>query len=149
WIDNGQIRQDREAIDAIKPYLSTFTTIPPSGLDLRHIKTRGGNGEIRFTGIEFLSAERQALQLVASGGSLVRRHLYQAEKRIVAPHFGIEIYTDLGTKISTASTWGTGYDISTLPASEGHVDLEIDFLTLMPGRYYISLWLASIGPVYD
>ncbi len=69
------------------------------------IEARWGNREIRFTGIEFLSPEHQPSQLIRSGDSLVMKLHYQAEKRIVPPHFGVEIYTDLGTKVTAMSTW--------------------------------------------
>src|SRR6185437_8028317 len=40
-------------------------------------------------------------------------------------------------------TWLHGLDIPLAPAGDGYVDLEIDSLNLIPGRYFLSLQLDS------
>ena len=34
---------------------------------------------------------------------------------------------------------------------DGHIDMEIDSLNLVPGRYYLSLWITGMegNPIYD
>lgn len=149
WIDQGQVRQDGDTAEVIKAYLSTFTTAQEADLDLFHIKDRAGIGGIRYSRIEFLNIDRQPLKLIRSGESLIARLHYCAEKYIQAPHFGLELYTELGTLITSFNTWTTGFNIPTLPSGSGCIELEIDSLNFVPGRYYISLWLSSVGIEYD
>ncbi len=52
--------------------------------------------------------------------------------------------TDLGTLVTDTSTWLHGIDIPLVPAGEGYVELEIDSLNLLPGRYYLTLWIDSV-----
>ena len=44
-----------------------------------------------------------------------------------------------------------GFRISKVDPGDGYIDLEIESLTLLPGRYHLSLWITAPGgrPVYD
>jgi len=150
WIDEGKVRMDGESKDVIKAYLGTFAGAGKRGLDLRNIATRGGSGEIKFTALEFFGLDGQPLKVIRSGDNLVLRLHYMSEAPVKGPHFGVQIYSDLGTRITSLSTWAAGLDIPEVIDKEGYVDLVIDFLNLMPGRYYLSLWLKSVGATaYD
>jgi lipopolysaccharide transport system ATP-binding protein len=150
WIDDGQVRQDGPCHEVLKAYLSTFATVDKGGSDLRNLDNRRGTGEVRFTSIEFLDTERQPKNVVCSGDKLVVRCHYHADMEIAGPHFGFELATELGTQITDLSTWATGLDIPQLPAGDGFIELEIDFLNLLPDRYYVSLWIEAVGPIsYD
>lgn len=151
WIDCGQIRKDGNAAEVIKAYMSTFAGAQKAGFDLRQMENRRGNGEIRFTRIAFLNAKREPLDIIRSGDNLIVRFDYHAEKRISNNViFGFRIYTDLGTLVTDVSNGCTGTEISALPPGDGHVEVEIDFLNLMPARYFLSLWLHNDGGIlYD
>jgi len=149
WVDEGRVRQDGPSKEVISAYLATFAGATTNGVDLRDVKARGGSGEVRFTGIDFLTPDGARLKVIRSGDNLLVRLHYQADAPVHGPHFGLQIFTDLGTKITSMSTWAAGLEIPSLQA-EGHIDLHIDFLNLMPGRYYVSLWAKSVGLVsYD
>lgn len=148
WIEGGQIRQDGDAREVIKAYLSTFAGAKQTGYDLHYIEKRGGNGAIRFTGIEFLSPDRRPQKLIRSGDSVVARLHYHAEKRIRNPHFALELFTELGTKVTSFNTWSSGFEISFLPPGDGYIELEVDSLNILADRYYISLWSASAGNLW-
>jgi lipopolysaccharide transport system ATP-binding protein len=148
WIDKGQILQDGDAQDVIKAYMSTFTEARRAGHDLRHIERRRGNGEIRYTGIEFLGSNDQIRDVFQSGDRLIVRLYYHAEKPISTPIFRLEIFTKLGAMITALSTWANGCEIPLLHAGKGYIDLEIDNITLMPGRYYLTLKIESFGPIH-
>ena len=51
----------------------------------------------------------------------------------------------MGTLITETSTYHHSLDISEVPPGDGHIDLEIDSLNLMPARYLFSLWLTGDG----
>ena len=148
WVDNGQVRQDGDAREVIKAYLSSFACAQGAEFDLSR-SSRTGTGEVRYTGIEFLGPDKRPKEYVCSGESLVVRLHYRVERRVSCPHFGLEIHSDMGTLITSANTWSAGVEIPFLPPGDGHIDLEVDFLNLMPTRYHISLWLARVGHYYD
>ena len=81
---------------------------------------------------------------------MIRLH-YHANEAIERPSFGFRMYTELGTLVTDTSTWLHGLDIPLVPAGDGYIDLEIDSLNLLPGRYYFSLsWTPASNPhIYD
>jgi lipopolysaccharide transport system ATP-binding protein len=148
WIDSGRIRKDGASAEIIPEYLRTFAHAQQRGLDLREYEHRRGTGEARVTGVEFFTKEGEPKEIIRSGDGLLLRLHYEAEHAIVEPHFGFRLTTELGTMITDVSTWSTGLEIPQLEPGEGSIDLEIDFLNLMPGRYYLTLWIQGTGPVH-
>ena len=148
WIDNGKVRQDGEPREVIKDYMSSFIGMHQPAHGFAHITNRGGNGDIRYNRIEFLSSDKQPLKAAYSGNSFVARLYYYAEKQIPSPHFGLELFTELGTKITSFNTWTSGFEVPFLPPGNGYIDLEVESLNISAGRYYISLWIASSGNLW-
>jgi lipopolysaccharide transport system ATP-binding protein len=145
WIDQGQLRQDGAPQDVIEAYLGMFAATRDHTGNLRNVEARRGSGDIRFTEIEFLDAERKPAGLIRSGDCVVVRLHYEAAKRVEGPIFGLEIHTQLGTLISQVHTYNDSFEIPFLPLGNGYIDLKIQELNLMPGRYDISLFAANLG----
>ena len=145
--------------DAVKFYLQSMVEREQSaqgGLaDNRwanptHRKYRSQEDVITYTGIEFKNPERETVQFVRSGESLVIRLHYRANKDGVRPIFGVGIETDSGTVVSRVSTWLCGVEVPALACGDGFIDLCLDSVNLMPGRYFLSSWLGAMGPIiYD
>ncbi len=146
WIDQGQIKKDGPAKEVIAAYLSTFKTVQQEGFDLRRVQSRRGTGEARFTCFEILNLYGQPKTLICTGDVILVRLHYHAEQWVHNPHFGVEIYTDMGTLVCSLNTWSSGYEIGALSPGDGRIDLQVNSLNLIPGQYYFSLWLASVGP---
>ena len=53
----------------------------------------------------------------------------------------------MGTLVTDTGTWQHGIDFPVVPPGDGYLDLEIDCLNLLPGRYSLSLWLSGVGGV--
>jgi lipopolysaccharide transport system ATP-binding protein len=150
WVDDGRIREDGNPSDVIKSYMSTFSGITHSGMDLSHIESRHGNGDIRFTRIEFLDGGGNPLPIIRAGDSLTIRFHFLAHKPITNPSFGFRMFIEFGTLVNEFSTWAAGVDTSTVLPGPGFIDLDIDFLNLMPSRYHLSLWVTTQNAVpYD
>jgi len=150
WIDGGRIREDGPVGEVISHYLSSYGGTEGSHQDLTDYADRTGIGNIRFTGIEYLTSAGEQLELIRSGDRIRVRLHYRATERIVEPHFGFEIHSQMGTLITETSTWSTNTDVPNIDPGEGSFELEIDSLNLMPGRYRVSLWISSIGGIdYD
>ncbi len=150
WIDAGGIKRDGATKDVIREYLSSFARSVGAGHDLSSIESRGGNGAVRYTGIEFLDGEGNPTNLVRSGEPLRASLRYHAREEVHNPHFGFQIYSSTGTLVTTLSTWANRVEMLHLPEGDGRINLEIESLNLMPARYYISLWIMAVGDVrYD
>jgi lipopolysaccharide transport system ATP-binding protein len=149
WIDEGQIRGDGTAQEIINDYMASFGSIQGSGIDLRHVEDRSGSGEIIYTKIQFLDPDHRPKDTLRSGDKVIIRLDYQAFKHVLSPSFGVEIYTVMGTKVTSMNTWSSGFDVASIEPGDGHLELEIQSLNLIPGRYYLTLWLDRVGQSYD
>jgi homopolymeric O-antigen transport system ATP-binding protein len=150
WIDGGCVRQDGATHDVIRAYLSSFADTQQSAADLTAVGTRHGNGDIRYTSMDFLSRDGQPQLVTRSGDSIRLRFHYHAKKTIPHPSFGFRLLTEMGTLVTDTSTWHHSLDIPEIAPGDGYLDLEIDSLNLLPGRYDFSLWITGVGQVvYD
>jgi len=104
---------------------------------------RKGMGEVRFTGIEFLDFEGQPQPFTRTGDSLTVRLHYAVSHPVQEVEFGISLWAGLGTLVSALSTLTTGFEVPPLPAGEGSIEITLDALNLIPGRYSVSLWVTG------
>jgi len=150
WIDGGRVRRDGPTHEVIESYLSSFAETQQSASDLSGVESRHGNGDIRYTGISFLAMDGQPQLVTRSGDSIRLRFHYHAKKAIPYPSFGFRLLTEMGTLVTDTSTWHHSLDIPEIAPGDGYLDLEIDFLNLLPGRYDFSLWITGLSQiVYD
>jgi lipopolysaccharide transport system ATP-binding protein len=151
WIDSGQIRMDGGAREVITSYMGSFVGERVSGSDLSGSENRLGNGEIRYTKLEFLSPDGTPCAMTRSGDGLVLRFHYHAKTPIRDPSFGFRLFTEMGTLITEAAHWMHGIHIPSVAAGDGYIDVEITSLNLVPGQYSISLWITGPAgkPIYD
>jgi lipopolysaccharide transport system ATP-binding protein len=149
WIDAGRLHRDGPSTDVISSYLATFSDSQRSGYELENIHGRSGSGAVRYTRLDFIDSEGNPASVFRCGEPLRARLHYHASEPIRDPRFSISIYSDMGTRICTVSTWNSAYYIPGIAAGDGFIDLQIDDLFLQPNRYYLSLWLASTGQTYD
>jgi lipopolysaccharide transport system ATP-binding protein len=150
WIDAGHVVKDGAPREVIEAYMNTFANARDGMADLRSAKDRRGSGEIRYTGVEYLTTSGEPLQVVRSGDAFVIRFHYHANSPIAFPSFGFRLYTEFGTLVTDTSTWHHAIDIPLVPRGDGYIDLQIDFLNLLPAHYYFSLWITgAASPVHD
>lgn len=150
WIDSGRVRQDGATHEIIKSYLCSFAESQQRASDLSEVESRHGSGEIRYTGLAFLTLDGQPQLVTRSGDSVRLRFFYHAEKPIPYPSFGFRLLTEMGTLVTDTSTWHHSLDIPEIAPGDGYLDLEIDFLNVLPGRYDFSLWITGQShQVYD
>ena len=98
---------------------------------------------MRYTNIELIGPDGLASPMIQSGDALTLRLHFRANERILRPGFGVRFYTSMGTLITDTSTWLHGVTIAAIEPGDGHVDLELDALNLVPGRYMISLTIGG------
>ena len=147
WIDSGRVRKDGETRDVIQAYMNTFADSQDPTTSLTGMESRRGSGEIQYTGIEFLSADGMPAPVVRSGDRLIIRLHYRAHQPVSYPSFGFRLTTEMGTLVTDTSTWHHDIEITLVPPGEGHIDLNIECLNLLPARYSFSLWLTGVSRV--
>jgi lipopolysaccharide transport system ATP-binding protein len=149
WIDAGKLRADGEARSIVADYMRTFAQSSSGTVNLENIESRTGNGEARFTGMEFLNEAGQPTSMVRSGDRLTLRLHYRANRQLRDLVVGISIDNEYGTMIAASNNWGTGDSIPVVEPGEGYADLEIDCLYLQPSRYYLTLRLGKWNDRHD
>lgn len=151
WIDAGKVRMDGGAREVIASYMGSFAGEQASGADLSTTENRLGSGEVRYTRLEYLSPDGTPCAMTRSGDSLVLRFHYHVEQTIRDPSFGFRLFSEMGTLITECGHWMHGIRISKVDPGDGYLDLEIEALNLLPGRYQFSLWITAWDgmPVYD
>lgn len=143
WIEAGRLHADGEARGIVAEYMRTFAKSSAGTVALEQIETRTGNGEGRFTHMAFLNAAGDTTNCIRSGDKLTLRLHYRAFKELRDVVIGINFHNEYGTLIAASNNWATGDDIPIVAEGEGYADFEIDCLYLLPGRYYLSLWLGK------
>jgi len=151
WIDAGKIRMDGAAKDVIVSYMSSFAGERVSGSDLSGAENRMGSGEIRYTRLEYLSPDGTPCATTRSGDPLVLRFHYHARNTMRGPSFGFRLFSEMGTLITETGHLLHGIPISKVGPGDGYIELEVDSLNLVSGRYSFSLWITdpSGKTVYD
>lgn len=149
WVDNGKIQKDGDTREVIAAYLSTFTEASGCQYNFEEIEYRTGSGKVKFTSLQFLDSGKNSREVIRCGDSLLIRLHYKANEAVLNPYFGVKIHTDLGTLISDINTWHSKFEIPSLLAGSGSIEMNLDSLNLVPGRYYISLWLTDVKEWYD
>jgi lipopolysaccharide transport system ATP-binding protein len=144
WIDGGKVRCDGDAREVIQAYMATFSQSQRDAGGLLNVGERKGTGDIQFRGIEFLDSEGQPQLLTRTGDSLTVRLHYFAKRRVQETEFGISLWAGLGTLVAALSTATTGFEVPPVPPGKSYIDITIDALNLVPGRYSIALW--ATGP---
>ena len=151
WIDGGRVRMDAGSRDVIKAYLSHYTgSAQTSGSELQ-FDARSGTGDVRFTKLEYLAPDGTPVGTIRSGDAMVMRLHYTAARRVTFPSFGYRLFTNMGTLITEAAASHVGVTIPSVGSGSGYIDIEIQRLNLLPGRYSLSLWVTAPQgtPVHD
>jgi lipopolysaccharide transport system ATP-binding protein len=149
WIEGGRVRADGPASQIILDYMGTFSSNKPGTVDLTNAADRRGDGAIRYLGIDILDTHGVPREVIRSGDSVVIRFHYEASQALSVPAFGLKLFSSLGVFLTELSTWSLGVHIDAISPGRGYIDLTVDFLNLMPGRYFLSLWLWSPRGIHD
>ena len=149
WIDNGRVREDGPTEAVIRSYMASFADTQKGNDTFEHLETRQGNGDARFLRLEFLDAAGCPVDFIRCGDHVVLRLHFRVYRAIREFRVGVEFFTHLGLKLVGTNSWATGFDVPRVVPGDGYMDLEIDFLNFLPGRYYLSLWLGVKGNIQD
>ena len=99
--------------------------------------TRWGSGELQITGFELLDAAGAPVRTVRTGDSVTFRFHFTAHERIEKPVFAMALHTLAGLHVTGPNTREVEY-IPDVVEGDGHFDLRVDRLLLVPGIYDAS-----------
>jgi lipopolysaccharide transport system ATP-binding protein len=149
WLAGGRVAEYGAPKDVIRSYLNSFGAVENQALDLGAIPERRGTGAVRISRVDFLNPDGSERRVVHSGDRLTVRLHYECYRELQNLDFGIRIHTSQGVLVTDAHTWATNQAVPLVRKGKGSVDVEIDFLNLMPGRYYLSVWAAKVDEFHD
>jgi lipopolysaccharide transport system ATP-binding protein len=149
WIAGGRVKLDGDSRDVIRAYLNSYDAGAGQAFDLAGVRERGGTGDVRFVKMEFLNEFDGEEAPIRSGGPLRVRLHYECRRDVPNLYFGLRIYSNLGVMISDIHTWATNQAVLLAPIGTGSIEVEVDFLNLLPGTYYVGLWAATSGTWHD
>lgn len=99
---------------------------------------RWGSREVEIPRVRLLDADGQPVTSLRTGEPLTIAFTYRAVSPYVRPVFGLAVYHEDGTHLTGPNTRTGGLPIP-LVEGEGEVRYTIDHLTLLPGRYVVSV----------
>jgi hypothetical protein len=99
---------------------------------------RWGSRAIVITRVALLDARDRPAQSVRTGDRLTIAMEYEAPDAVQRPVFGLAIYHEDGTHLTGPNTRTGGLDIPRVTGA-GVVRYSIEHLSLLPGRYVVSV----------
>ncbi|CAA9240106.1 MAG: Teichoic acid export ATP-binding protein TagH [uncultured Acidimicrobiales bacterium] len=148
WLEHGVLKMIAPARQIVDEYMSTVQIDRVE--DVETGGNRWGSGEGRIEKVELLGPSGEPASKVRTGDPVTIRIHYCMDEPIPRPVFGLAIHTLDGTHVTGPNT----RDTESVPdklEGEGHVDLRIDPIRLLPGTYDITASLydyACLHP-YD
>jgi ABC-type polysaccharide/polyol phosphate transport system ATPase subunit len=99
---------------------------------------RWGTREIEIPRVRLLDAHDQPVTSLQTGEALTIAFSYRAAARVHRPVFGLAVYHEDGTHLTGPNTRTGGLAIADVEG-DGEVRYTIDRLSLLPGRYVVSV----------
>lgn len=112
-------------------------------------KTRWGDGSVVIRSVKLYNKFGEESSNFVSGDPMRIEISYHAAKEVADPVFGIVVYTDTDIQCYGTNTDLKGFDIKKIKG-EGHIQLDIDRLTMHEGKYLVTVAVHSRDHVpYD
>jgi ABC-2 type transport system ATP-binding protein len=99
--------------------------------------TRWGSGEVTIDDIEILDVHGAPITSMRTGDTVTFRLHFRATQPIDKPVFAVAIHTLEGMHVTSPNTRDSSYTADRIEG-EGHLDLKVDRLLLVPGTYDVG-----------
>lgn len=137
-IHQGKLVAEGNPSDVILTYMKTYMT-RIGQLNVEEHGTR----EIEFADVRLRDEAGNETSTFKSGKAMTVEIAYRAHKRIEKPVFGFSIKTGTGFFIFGTNTQIMKFPIEFVEPGEGVMRLTLEPLTLMEGKYFLSLAVHS------
>ncbi len=135
WLEHGKVRMLGPARAVVDEYTGALQA--DREVNEETGTARWGSGEGRVARVELLDAGGNPTSVARTGEAVTIRVHYEFTEPIERPVFFVPINTLDGTNVSGPNTRDAGCVPESLEG-EGHVDLHVDRLLLLPGTYDLS-----------
>jgi len=136
-IDRGRVRFDGHPAAAIQEY-RRVTSNRDAG--------RPADADIHLAGVEVFDDRGRPVQAIDTGAGLTVRIHYKTSRPVERPHFAVDIHRGDGVYCHGTNTRLARLDLGTIDR-DGHIDLVIPHLRLLPGCYSLSVGILDTHAV--
>jgi ABC-type polysaccharide/polyol phosphate transport system ATPase subunit len=140
WLDGGSLRSVGAVDEVVDGYLDAQAPPAADGAGSPPRAT-GGNAVV---GIELLDEGRHHTREALTGDTVTLRFHFALDGSIDRPLLGMAVHTADGIEVTAVTMPDEGL-LATGAGGNGHVDLRIDALPLLPGAYDVSTTLTDGG----
>jgi lipopolysaccharide transport system ATP-binding protein len=149
FMKNGSIAIENNIAEVIQVYNSETSTL--NGISLEERRDRSGNGNLKVQTFELRNENNETTKSFTSGENvkivLFCKNQKAIELRNVLVALGIDdIY---GNRIAHINNQLTNQVFKKITGSVNSVEILINNLPLMPGRYDVTIYIESNGEVVD
>jgi len=137
-IEHGHLVKVGPASETIDHYLSEILSIDPATLGI----ARRSTGEIKLQGVELISVNGAASDVVELGESVTFRFHYDVKESVESPVFGMSLTSSEGALVTGTNSKDQGL-LTKVSLGLGYVDLVVPRLLVAKGRYHVT------GTIYD
>jgi lipopolysaccharide transport system ATP-binding protein len=143
-IDRGVVRFDGRPAEAVAEF-RRYRPEPTATAD-----TASAESPIRITGVQLLHPAGESSPLFVTGRPITIRVSYHANRPVEHPQVAIDIHNVEGVYCAGINTRMDNCDLGHVNG-DGHIDLVIPKLSLLPGAYSVSVGIldASALKTYD
>jgi len=142
WLDRGKLSAVGPAAEVIDRYAGEAFGAAADQVEGQRL----GTGEALIQRVEVLDATGQVVPSVHTGDAVRVRLHYEVRQAIVQPVFTVTVRrTDGDVIVSRPSTRTTDIELPPYLGEPGSIDLIIDRLPLLPGRYELGVALGDLG----
>lgn len=156
WLDHGELQSVGDASPTIESYLGRVNEqenkrlVAEAEEKAALVETievdsaeRRGSGEIRITSVDYLGADGAERQSALSGDPLTIRLNYEAASQIMHPVFGLGVHHENGAHLAGPNNRLAGVEQPIILPGKGHVDITLDRMPLLDGKYFITTGIYS------
>lgn len=134
-LEQGKITFDGHANEAVALYQQNISGQP---------KHDFSSSPLRITAVELFkdstgSANATPTATFRTGDNLLIRVLFQAQRKIEQPVFGLALHRDDGVHITGPNTKTSNFTIDHLGPGHGFIDCYFENLSLLGGKYHLSV----------
>ncbi len=145
WLKGGTLHALGAAGDVVDQYIDE---VHPDRQQVAGAGTRWGSGEGRIERIELIDGNGSPTGRVRTGERVTFRFHYSMGESIPRPVFGMSIHTLDGQHVTGPNTREAGCVPERLEG-EGHVDLVVPVLMLLPGTYDVSTAVTDFATLHQ
>jgi len=145
WLRGGSLHAVGAAGDVVDQYIDE---VHPDRQQVSGAGTRWGSGEARVDRIEIIDGNGSPTGRVRTGDRVTFRFHYVMDEPISRPVFGMAIHTLDGQHVTGPNTREAGCVPERLEG-EGHVDLVVPAVMLLPGTYDVSTAITDFATLHQ